>query len=71
MDEPLDSAFLRALRDPGGSRDMNGMEGQLASLQIKADGIHGRCGPRQGIGNGEIIVNVGMDRFNAGVNGGK
>ena len=71
MDQLPDARFSGEPRDSCGSCYMDGMEGLLAALHIETHGVHDALDSRYGSGNGAIIIDVGMDRFDAQPNVGE
>jgi hypothetical protein len=71
MDQMLDARFSGEPSDPRGGYYMDGVEGISSVLYIEAHGIHDSLDSRYGSGHRAIIIDVGMDRFDAEPNVGK
>jgi hypothetical protein len=63
MDQPFRSGSACLSGYPFGRLDMHGMKRLLSMLDVKTDCIHHTVSASKGVGDGPIVVDVGLDRL--------
>lgn len=62
MDEPRNRGSLRLDGHPLGRLDVNGMKRVPSMLDVETDCVHRRISTGKRIGDGPVIMDVGLDR---------
>ena len=63
MHEARNAAAPRLRRQPPGARDMNGLEGQPAALDVEAHRIDGTPAARHGRSERGVVADIGAHAF--------